>query len=118
MKVNGNSLIIISAREDMIPFRVCIKKNERSQIAVLTDYETGKRILFEFDFRAEYPDAPQDIYLYPKITCSKRHKTNIRNKLFEWAYEQSNRFETLLNNWEALNAAWETIHVLQNDEWW
>jgi hypothetical protein len=107
------SILTISHRNDNIPFRVCIETQIREpRHAIITDLETGKNILGKFLLFPDYPEAAGDIKEY-EVAISQ----DTRKIVYEWAYDTSNRFEALCNNWEALNTAWEIFNVLPYVEW-
>jgi hypothetical protein len=130
--LNKTSIFIVSAREDNLPFRICIETSGCAlRRALITDLETGRILLGEFVFSVDYPSEPRDV----KIKQQKRPFPDSELALiYEWAYEQSNRFDMLVDdeqesdviyegpfvivsNWEALNTIWYAYNVLPHTKW-
>jgi hypothetical protein len=108
-------IFTISARNDNLPFRICIKTGgHEPRHAVIMDLETGKQVLGSFLFSADYPEKPEDIEKYEQ---NQDISYDMRDAIYEWAYDQSNRFDMLVNNWEAINTMWYTFNVLPYQEW-
>jgi hypothetical protein len=114
-QLSGTPVFIISSRNDNLPFRVCIKTGGREpRHAILTDLETGKIVLGKFLFSDDYPEKPDDI---EKFDQDQDIPYDMREAIYEWAYDQSNRFDMLVNNWEAINTVWYAFNVIPYQEW-
>jgi hypothetical protein len=113
--IDGTPVFIVSSRNDSLPFRVCIKTGDKEpRHAIVTDMETEERALGKFLFSADYPENPEDIEKYGQ---DQDIPSDMRGAIFEGAFEQSNRFDVLVNNWEAINTVWYAFNVLPFQTW-
>jgi hypothetical protein len=111
--LDGIPILTVSSRKDNLPFRICVKiGGQEPRHAIITDLETGKKILGKFLFSTDYPEGAESIEKYEQDISH-----DMQTAIYEWAYDCSTRFDMLINNWEAINTVWYTFNVLPYSKW-
>jgi hypothetical protein len=101
------AILVVSAREDNLPFRIAIKSpDHQPPHAHIMDLKNGKTELGQFLVSNNPPSKPEDIKNYKQGITD-----DMRQAIFTWS-KYPHKVLRKYTNWEALYSQWTV-----NDKW-
>jgi hypothetical protein len=106
-KFDEMAILVVSAREDNIPFRVAIRSpDHQPPHAHVMDLKTGKTEIGQFLVSSNPPNKLEDVKDYKQGVTDE-----MRRAIFDWS-KRSHKILRKYTNWEALYSQWTV-----NNKW-